>query len=86
MRKRVDRTTRILFIILGFALSHILYANHQEKTVNQRKIDKEREKKALESRKKYEQAVKRHYDIQSKETKKMMKQAKKDQKKNIPRK
>jgi Na+-transporting methylmalonyl-CoA/oxaloacetate decarboxylase gamma subunit len=56
----------------------------QEAKINQKKIDKQREKKAKEAQKEYDRAVKAHYDHQSKETKKMMKQAKKDSKKNTP--
>ncbi len=56
----------------------------QEAKINQRKINKDREKKARESRKQYEKAVKQHMDNQSKATKKMMKKAKRDAKKNTP--
>ena len=56
----------------------------QEAKVNQKKIDRNRAKKEKESRKEYEKAVKRHNDNQSKQTKAMMKKAKKDSKKNTP--
>ena len=58
--------------------------NLQEAKVNQKKIDRDREKKEKEGQKQYEKAVKRHLDNQSKETKAMMKKAKKDSKKNTP--
>ena len=56
----------------------------QEAKVNQRKINAERAKKEKESKKQYEKAVKQHYDHQSKETKAMMKRAKRETKKNTP--
>jgi hypothetical protein len=56
----------------------------QEAKVNQKKIDRDRAKKEKEAQKDYEKAVKRHMDNQSKETKAMMKKAKKDSKKNTP--
>ena len=56
----------------------------QEARVNQKKIERQREKKQKESIKQYEQAVKRHYDNQSKATKKTMKQTKKESKNATP--
>jgi len=56
----------------------------QEAKVNQRKINRERAKKEKEGQKQYEKAVKKHMDNQSKETKIMMKKARKDSKKNTP--
>jgi hypothetical protein len=56
----------------------------QEAKINQRKIDKKRAKKEKEGQKQYDKAVKKHMDNQSKETKIMMKKARKDSKKNTP--
>ena len=56
----------------------------QEAKIHQKKIDKERAKKEKEGQKQYEKAVKRHMDNQSKETKIMMKKARKEAKKNTP--
>jgi hypothetical protein len=75
---------------LGIALLSIVFtmvsmvSDSQEAKVNQRKINNERAKKEKENKKKYEKDLKRHYDIQSKETKRMMKQSKHDFKKNTP--
>ena len=49
----------------------------QEVRVNQRKIERERERKRKKDREAYEKAVKRHKDIQTRETKASMKRTKK---------
>ena len=56
----------------------------QEKDVNKRRIEKEKERKDKESRKKYEQAILRHKKIQSAETRSMMKKTKQESPKNTP--
>jgi hypothetical protein len=50
----------------------------QEKKVNQKKINKERAKKQKQAEKDYRNAVKRHKKIQSKNTKSMMRQSRKE--------
>lgn len=56
----------------------------QESRVNQRRIEKEREKKQKQALKDYNQAVKRHKAIQSKATKSSMKRTKKEAGKLTP--
>ena len=74
-------TTAVMFLFSG---PDVAAAAPQEAKVNQRKINAEREKKKKEAVKQYEKAVKQHYDNQSKETKAMMKRAKREAKKNTP--
>lgn len=75
-----------LTLTILFFVSPVLFSGRppQESKVNQRRIEKEREKKKKEAVKKYEQAVKRHQKMQSKETKSRMKQTRKDSRKNTP--
>ncbi len=77
-----------LLVCLIIPFTPQLYAGKagkpQEAKVNQRKINRERAKKGKEGQEKYEKAVKKHMDNQSKETKIMMKKARKDSKKNTP--
>lgn len=73
------------FVCLVIPFNPQLYAGKpQEAKVNQRKINKARAKKEKEGQEQYEKAVKKHMDNQSKETKTMMKKARKDSKKNTP--
>lgn len=76
----------ILLLMLMFLVAPILISGipPQESKVNQRRIEKEREKKKKEAVKKYQQAVKRHQKMQSKETKIRMKQTRKEAGKNTP--
>ncbi|MCX6244784.1 MAG: hypothetical protein NTU98_08770 [Bacteroidetes bacterium] len=55
-----------------------------ERSVSERKIEKERKKKEKKAQKEYDQAVKHHMDQQSKNTKAMMKESKKKTPKNTP--
>jgi hypothetical protein len=69
-----------IFLIFGVMLITAPLLNTScahEKTVSQRKIDKERARKDKEARKKYDQAVKQHQKNQSAATRSMMKQTKK---------
>lgn len=70
-----------LYLVQGIQVYAIM---PQESRVNQRKINAERAKKAKNAKKQYDKAVKQHYDNQSKETKAMMKKAKREAKKNTP--
>jgi len=50
----------------------------QEQKVNQKKINKERERKQKQTEKDYHNAVKHHQKAQSKNTKAMMRQSRKE--------
>jgi hypothetical protein len=56
----------------------------QDAKVHQKKIDREREARQKEAQKEYNKALKAHHQRQSKETKAMMRQSRKDSKKNTP--
>jgi len=73
---------RCIFIIIFVAFFYSF--SPQEVHVNQKKIEREKEKKQKQAQKQYESAVKRHNQIQSKETKARMKQTKKEAKKVTP--
>jgi 3-hydroxy-3-methylglutaryl CoA synthase len=73
----------ILFMILALLPAFCL-SLPQEGRVNQKKIDREREKKRKADVKEYEKAVKHHKKIQSKETKASMKRTKKESRKATP--
>ncbi|NCA75673.1 MAG: hypothetical protein EOM90_05020 [Alphaproteobacteria bacterium] len=79
--RRWALTLTILFFVTPLLFSGL---PPQESKVNQRRIEKEREKKKKEAVKKYEQAVKRHQKMQSKDTKSRMKQTRKESRKNTP--
>jgi hypothetical protein len=85
-KKTITRLLVCLFFIplIPQRIVAVITPNFQEARVNQKKIDKDRAKKEKEGQKQYEKAVKKHMDNQSKETKIMMKKARKDSKKNTP--
>jgi hypothetical protein len=56
----------------------------QEGKSNPRKVEKMREKKEKEAKRKYEKDLKQHMNNQSKQTKAMMKRARKNSQKNSP--
>lgn len=56
----------------------------QEQKVNQKKINRDRAKKQKQAEKDYHNAVKRHKKIQSKNTKTMMKQSRKESSAKTP--
>jgi hypothetical protein len=56
----------------------------QEARVNQKKIEKEKAKKARQAKADYDKAVKRHNKMQSKSTKASMKKTKKESQKVTP--
>lgn len=60
------------------------YTPPQEARVNQKKIERDRAKKDKQAKKQYDKAVKRHRNMQTKETKSRMKQSKKESKSNTP--
>ncbi len=70
-----------LVVLLPMLIS---FTPPQEARVNQKKIEKERAKKEKQSKKQYEKAVKRHHNMQTKETKSRMKQTKRESKSSTP--
>jgi hypothetical protein len=56
----------------------------QEARVNQKKIEKEKKNREKAAMKDYRDALKRHHNNQSKETRTMMKHSRKEAKKNTP--
>ncbi len=62
-------------LILALSIS---WASGQEHRVNQKKINKERARKQKKAEKEYHDAVKRHKKIQSKNTRGMMRQSRKE--------
>lgn len=77
---------RILLIgsVLLACIPLLIHAVPQESRVNQKKIERERAKKQKKAVKDYEQAVRRHNNMQSKSTKASMKRTKKESKKLSP--
>ncbi|MEI6883621.1 MAG: hypothetical protein WCO02_03990 [Bacteroidota bacterium] len=65
----------MLMLILALSIS---WASGQEHRVNQKKINKERARKQKKAEKEYHDAVKRHKKIQSKNTRGMMRQSRKE--------
>ena len=77
--------TKVLLIFWIFTTPPFVFSfSPQEARVNQKKIEREREKKQKESKKQYDKAIKQHYNNQSKATKKSMKQTKKEAKNATP--
>ncbi len=77
--------TKLLLISFILAIVPMLFPlTPQEAKVNQNKIEKEREKKQKQSRRDYDQAVKRHNKMQSKSTRASMKKTKKASGKATP--
>ena len=71
--------TKIFRLLLLIALLPLFVSFvPQEARVNQKKIEKQREKNQKEAQKQYEKALKRHHDNQSKATQKSMKRTKKE--------
>lgn len=72
-------------LLLVFLILPVLFSfTPQESKVNQKKIEREREKKKKLAKKQYDQAVLRHRKMQSKDTKARMKQTRKSAKKSTP--
>jgi hypothetical protein len=83
MRPGIAHKVTVAAIVL-FLLPLFCSSFPQETKVNQRKIDREHKKKEKAKQKEYEEAKKMHVKNQSKETRAMMKKARKDSKKNTP--
>jgi len=76
-----------IWIISGtlvVSFSFMTTVSGQEIRVDQKKINKELKKKQKEEEKKYRIAVKRHYSLQTKETRKRMKQMRRESRKAAP--
>jgi len=80
------RKNAFLFLagLIFFTASVGFSSCSSQKNISQRKIEKERERKDKESRKKYDQAIKQHEKNQSAATRSMMKETKKESPKNTP--
>jgi hypothetical protein len=76
-------TRRVLIVIV--ALIPLFFSCSPKGTnVNQKKIDRERVQKDKEAQRQFDQAIKRHEQIQTKVTRDRMKQSKKEAKKLTP--
>ena len=71
-------------VVLMTAGSYGLTSCVSGKNASQRKIEKDRARKDKQSKKNYDKLVKQHAKNQSAATRKLMKQAKKEQSKNTP--
>jgi hypothetical protein len=78
----LKKTGTLLVIILSVTFA--VPGFPQQARVNKRKIEREHKKKEAKAQKDYEKRVKRHRDMQSKETQKRMKQTKKESRNNTP--
>ena len=72
-----DRAKYLIFLLLLMIIS-LTAVQGQEHKVNQKKINKEREKKQKKADQEYRNAVKHHKKIQSKNTKAMMHNSRKE--------
>jgi hypothetical protein len=85
MRKEMIFRTKSLILLLVITVAPAMFSfTPQEARVNQKKIEREREKKQKKDKKQYDKAVKQHKNNQSKATKKSMKQTKKESKNATP--
>lgn len=80
IRGKFVRSVLLVFTVVPLLAAHA----PQEAKVNQKKIDQKRIKLEKEAQRQYDKALKRHKDIQTKETKKRMKATKKASKKITP--
>jgi len=67
----------VLISICFFAVIMVPSGHAQERRINQKKLDKERERKQKKALKEYHKAVRQHQKNQSKKTKAMMHQSRK---------
>lgn len=73
------------WIILFFTILPLVYSfTPQEAKVNQKKIERERARQYKKAQKAFNQALKRHKQIQTKATRERMKQTKKEAPKVTP--
>lgn len=80
---RLKGRSFLILWIISF-LPMLIACTPQEARVNQKKIERDRAKKDKQAKKQYDKAVKRHHNMQTKETKSRMKQSKKESKSNTP--
>ena len=80
----IFRTKILQFGLIVVFLPMFLSMTPQEARVNQKKLERQREKKEKEAVRQYEQAVKRHNANQSKATKQSMKRTKKESRNATP--
>lgn len=73
-----------VFILLLCIIPVFFSFSPQEARVNQKKIDRDRKMKQKEIQQRYDKAIERHKQIQSKETRKRMKETKKKSRKMTP--
>jgi len=73
----------LVILVYGILISMVSCAP-QEARVNQRKIEREREKKHKQAVREYNDAVKRHNKMQSKSTRDSMRKTKKESKNVTP--
>jgi cell division protein FtsL len=72
----IKRLCLLIYLLLA-AMILVPAIHAQEKKVNQKKIDKDRARKQKQAQKDYHNAVKQHNKNQSKSTKEMMRQSRK---------
>jgi len=73
-----------VFFLLLCIIPFFFSFSPQEARVNQNKIDRDRKMKQKEIQQRYDKAIERHKQIQSKETRKRMKETKKKSRKMTP--
>ena len=76
------RTFSIALLVICLAVPCV--SNGQQAKVSQRKIEREKKKKDKAAVREYREAVKRHHQLQSKETRAMMRDSQRKAKKNTP--
>jgi hypothetical protein len=80
----VKRRLNLVLSIAAFATMLISVSLPQEGQVNRKKIEREQSIKQKEAKKQYKDAVKRHSNLQTKETRSRMKQTKRNSKNATP--
>jgi hypothetical protein len=80
--RRIGMQFLLLILVIGSPVAISSCAGG--KNASQKRVEKEKERKDKEARKKYEMAVKRHEKNQSPTTRSMMKETKKESPKNTP--
>ena len=76
------RTFSIALLVFCLAVPDVSVG--QQAKVSQRKIEKEKKKKDKAAVREYKDALKRHHQLQSKETRAMMRESERKAKKNTP--
>ncbi|HNW76235.1 MAG TPA: hypothetical protein PKJ28_05050 [Bacteroidales bacterium] len=76
------RTFSIALLVICLAVPYTSIG--QQAKVSQRKIEREKKKKDKAAVREYQDALKRHHQLQSKETRAMMRESQRKAKKNTP--